>query len=285
MKKTIRKKIKNGIYVAVAISVVAACIVSLAEGRFTEKKSGKLVEVSALYEESSIEPHYKRVAYQTIADLKGDSSKTGNISTGKATAGDASSDTNAGLTEQEIRDKAALMALVSANTKSQSVAAQAKERQKKYKLNVIPKVTEDTTSHSSILDTLNSTAGAVTADSSQGTYLGRFILTGYCPCIICCGKTNGITASGTHATANHTVAADSRLAFGTKLIVNGIVYTVEDRGGAIKGNHLDIFFNTHAEATAFGKQEADVYLYTDGSVVTETTGADSTGIDGSDTAD
>ena len=37
--------------------------------------------------------------------------------------------------------------------------------------------------------------------------------------------------------------------------------TVEDRGGAINGNHIDIFFNTHSEALQFGTKYADVYLY------------------------
>ena len=46
------------------------------------------------------------------------------------------------------------------------------------------------------------------------------------------------------------------------MVINGIVYTVEDRGGAITGNHIDIFFNTHAEALAWGKRYGDVYLYT-----------------------
>ena len=46
------------------------------------------------------------------------------------------------------------------------------------------------------------------------------------------------------------------------MIINGQLYTVEDRGGAIQGNHIDIYFDTHQEALNFGKQEADVFLYT-----------------------
>ena len=51
---------------------------------------------------------------------------------------------------------------------------------------------------------------------------------------------------------NHTVAASAQYAFGTKLIINGAEYTVEDRGGAISGNRIDIFMNSHAEALAWG---------------------------------
>lgn len=77
-------------------------------------------------------------------------------------------------------------------------------------------------------------------------------ITAYCPCAKCCGKTTGVTAMGTKATQGRTIAASSKYAFGTKLNINGHVYTVEDRGGAISGNKIDIFVNSHAEALAWG---------------------------------
>lgn len=86
---------------------------------------------------------------------------------------------------------------------------------------------------------------------------GVYKVTAYCACMKCCGKTNGITASGTHATANRTIATPSTFKFGTKVVINGTTYTVEDRGGAIQGNRIDIYMNTHAEALAFGVR----YLY------------------------
>lgn len=89
------------------------------------------------------------------------------------------------------------------------------------------------------------------ATSASGT-TKIFKVTAYCPCAICCGKTTGYTSSGAKARANHTVAASSQYAFGTKLIINGAEYTVEDRGGAITGNRIDIFMNSHAEALAWG---------------------------------
>ena len=79
-----------------------------------------------------------------------------------------------------------------------------------------------------------------------------FKITAYCPCSKCCGKQTGTTASGTRATAGRTVAASSQYAFGTKLLINGKVYTVEDRGGAIKGNKIDIYMDSHAQALAWG---------------------------------
>ena len=79
-----------------------------------------------------------------------------------------------------------------------------------------------------------------------------FKVTAYCSCSKCCGKQTGITASGTRATAGRTIAASSQYSFGTKLLINGNVYTVEDRGGAIKGNKIDIYMDTHSQALAWG---------------------------------
>lgn len=109
-----------------------------------------------------------------------------------------------------------------------------------------------------------SSAAPVYADPSMSgyEYLGTYLTTGYCPCARCCGKSNGITASGTHASANHTIAADTRvLPFGTQVVLNGTVYTVEDRGGAIQGNRIDIFFSSHQEALNYGKRYVMVYRY------------------------
>ena len=87
---------------------------------------------------------------------------------------------------------------------------------------------------------------------------GKFKVTAYCACMKCCGKTNGITAMGTKAKANHTIAASSQFKFGTKIRINGIVYTVEDRGGAITGNKIDVYMNTHSEALAWGVKYLNV---------------------------
>ncbi len=92
----------------------------------------------------------------------------------------------------------------------------------------------------------------------QRKYLGTYTIYAYCPCVKCCGKTNGITASGTIATEGRTVA--STLPFGTKLYIDGIgERIVEDRGGAIQGNKLDLFMSDHETALKFGVRKLDVY--------------------------
>ena len=87
-------------------------------------------------------------------------------------------------------------------------------------------------------------------------YLGEFKLTAYCPCVKCCGKSDGITASGTKVKQGRTVAMYG-IPFGTKLLINGHVYTVEDRGTPY--GHVDIYFNSHSDALEFGVKYADVY--------------------------
>ena len=92
-------------------------------------------------------------------------------------------------------------------------------------------------------------------------YLGEYTITAYCPCEKCTGKVDpdGITASGKKASPNHTIAAPPEFEFGTKLYIDGITYEVEDRGGAITGKRLDIYFDTHEEALAFPMGTYDVY--------------------------
>lgn len=106
---------------------------------------------------------------------------------------------------------------------------------------------------------------AVTAnnlgDYKKGKNLGTFELTAYCPCRECSAGYGNHTSTGRIAKANHTIAADNRvLKAGTWVIINNKLYRVEDVGGGVKGKHVDIYFNTHAETTKFGKRFANVYL-------------------------
>jgi 3D (Asp-Asp-Asp) domain-containing protein len=88
-----------------------------------------------------------------------------------------------------------------------------------------------------------------------------FIITAYCPCPKCCGEwSDGITFSGEKATEGITVAGDPDvLPIGTKIYIEGIGdRVVQDIGGAIKGNRIDLFFNNHQDALNFGKQKLKV---------------------------
>ncbi len=93
-------------------------------------------------------------------------------------------------------------------------------------------------------------------NSGQGKYLGNFTLTAYCNCAQCCGTAGNLTASGTVPAAGRTVAM-AGVPFGTQLLINGNVYTVEDLGTPY--GHVDIFFDNHSDALSFGLQSAEVY--------------------------
>ena len=81
-------------------------------------------------------------------------------------------------------------------------------------------------------------------------YLGRYKITGYDTCAKCCGKSDGITASGTIATVGRTCAAPKNIPFGTKLYIEGIgERVVEDRGG-LGETVIDVLCENHADCYA-----------------------------------
>ena len=116
-------------------------------------------------------------------------------------------------------------------------------------VNKIVQVQKTQTSRSAQARTADATAATTTSTVINGQ---TYKITAYCSCSKCCGKTTGRTASGTKATAGRTVAASSKFAFGTKLNIGGHIYTVEDRGGAINGNRIDIYVNSHSQALQWG---------------------------------
>lgn len=96
-----------------------------------------------------------------------------------------------------------------------------------------------------------------------------YTVTSYCPCKICCGKYGwGYTTASGHRiqTGDKFVAAPRHIAYGTQLIVPGYSskpVKVLDRGGAIKGNRLDVYYPTHKQALQWGKRKLDVITVCD----------------------
>ncbi|MDO4294905.1 MAG: 3D domain-containing protein [bacterium] len=122
-------------------------------------------------------------------------------------------------------------------------------------------------------ETLSYTYGMVEEDAEENTEeentdantslqsLGVFKLTGYCPCNRCSEGWGRHTATGAIASSNHTIAVDpSVIPYGTQVMINGIIYTAEDRGGGVRGKHIDIFYDTHAETRQHGTTQAEVFL-------------------------
>jgi 3D (Asp-Asp-Asp) domain-containing protein len=88
----------------------------------------------------------------------------------------------------------------------------------------------------------------------------EMIVTAYCACKKCCGKTAaGVTASGKKAKEGITVAAPRSMPFGTKLRIQGIgVRVVDDRLAKRYDNRIDLFMTDHNRAKLFGKQILNV---------------------------
>ena len=118
----------------------------------------------------------------------------------------------------------------------------------------------NTTSSNNSTESTGATTKPVTT-TEAGECIGTFTITAYCGCKKCSGG-NSKTASGTTPTEGRTIAADtSVLPFGTQVVIGGVVYTVEDCGSGVSGNHIDIFFATHSKALAFGRKTMKVYKY------------------------
>jgi len=96
----------------------------------------------------------------------------------------------------------------------------------------------------------------------------RMRVTAYCPCSLCCGRSaDGRTANG-HIIKrwDRFVAAPRNYPFGTEFIVprynGGKPIKAIDRGGTIKGNCLDVFFQSHKQAAKWGVKYLDVKVRT-----------------------
>lgn len=87
------------------------------------------------------------------------------------------------------------------------------------------------------------------------------VVTAYCACRTCCGpNATGLTANGHKPTQGITVAASRSIPFGTKAIIGGVEYTVQDRLARRYDKRFDVYFAEHKDAKAFGIKTQQVTL-------------------------
>ena len=102
----------------------------------------------------------------------------------------------------------------------------------------------------------------VETSSPEVVSLGLCKLTAYCNESyphVCNNGDSSVTATGTIPTVGRTVAVDpSVIPYGSEVIIYGKTYIAEDCGGAVRGNKVDILFDTHEEALKFGVRYAEV---------------------------
>lgn len=100
------------------------------------------------------------------------------------------------------------------------------------------------------------------------------VATAYCPCVSCCGEWSSQhpsrvgtdyaqrTYSGTIPVEGRTIATDPTvIPTGSRVLIGDHEYIAEDVGGAIKGNHIDIYFDSHQEALEWGRQTVEVIVF------------------------
>ena len=104
-------------------------------------------------------------------------------------------------------------------------------------------------------------AAVLIEDAADTDYSDWNVLCGcrvfhYCACKRCTGKSPsdkgyGLTATGTIATPNRTIAVDpSVIPLGSEVLIGDTTYIAEDTG--VKGNCIDVFVTSHDEAKCLG---------------------------------
>ena len=99
-------------------------------------------------------------------------------------------------------------------------------------------------------------------EENNGTYLGRFKITHYCPCNTCNGGWGNATAYAGAITPGQTIAVDPNVIppLSWVYIEDYGLRRAEDCGGGIKNYHIDMAVSSHSEAYSLGVVYKDVWL-------------------------
>lgn len=91
-------------------------------------------------------------------------------------------------------------------------------------------------------------------------YIGTFKLTFYCHCSQCCGKSDGITASGARVQEGVTIAVNpSEIPLGTSVYIEGFGKRIAQDTGGFGSNTIDVYVSSHSRAYELGVQYKKVY--------------------------
>lgn len=117
-----------------------------------------------------------------------------------------------------------------------------------------------------MFNSTNELKSELKSELNEWENIGEFKVTAYCSCKKCCGawaenRPNGVvyTASGEKAEAGKTIAVDtSVIPFGTEVKIGDVIYTAQDTGSAVKGNVIDVYYDSHEEALNHGAKYQEV---------------------------
>ncbi|MFD2611562.1 ubiquitin-like domain-containing protein [Paenibacillus gansuensis] len=137
---------------------------------------------------------------------------------------------------------------------------------KKVTLNAVPKVIAVGTKKPAPVVTVAAKSSSTSITRKGLTFKPKKViknvtLTAYAAGVSSTGKSKshpqyGITASGTRVTEGRTIAVDPRvIPIGYWVYIEGIGYRrAEDKGGAVKGNKIDVYFDSESTANNFGRK-------------------------------
>lgn len=269
MKTSLKRNVKKISIGAVLLAVGFSSYAVIASDDSMVSSKGKGVSIAAagntLYADNTAD-YGEATSSVALADgTLSDVNKTGSVALSSKKTVKKTSAISGGVQESTTEARATEAAQQAADTTKSEPTTQMKVKDKDKSAAGLPddQISVDPSTEKSTDGLPNDKVIYVNGETS-GTYLGTFWITAYCPCPICCGEysnmDNPTTASGAPAVEGVTCAAPSNFAFGTELIVDGHTYTVQDRGGAINGNHLDIYFSNHQAALNFATGYYDVYV-------------------------
>lgn len=111
-----------------------------------------------------------------------------------------------------------------------------------------------------VMNTITARADTIAIEEIGETWteLGEYKITHYCPCKKCCGKSDGITASGEQAQRFRTVAMKG-IPFGTKIYIESYGYRIVEDRGVGKGV-VDVYVDDHQHALDLGVQHHKVWI-------------------------
>lgn len=98
-------------------------------------------------------------------------------------------------------------------------------------------------------------------DHIKGENLGNFKVSYFCSSDLCSDLANANASEETPMVEEYTIATDPEvIPYGTKIMVNGHIYTAADTGRIVKGKEVAIYLNDHTKEKIIGENQVDVYL-------------------------
>lgn len=99
------------------------------------------------------------------------------------------------------------------------------------------------------------------AAEQYGDSLGEYTIDYYCSCETCRAKASKVKTTGTPVIEGQTIAVNpDEIPYGTKVIIDGHVFTAEDYDTSGEEKHISIYVNDHETAQKLNEKKTEVRL-------------------------